>query len=573
MREQSNSLDGVTLGGKWVLGQVIGVGGMGVVCEAQHVTLGRKFAVKLVAKALRTEMMATRFRREVRAISAIESEHIVDVLDVGVDERFGLYMVMEFLGGEDLSARLLRDGRVEVRQAVKIAEQIALGLAKAHACKIIHRDLKPANVFLQKREDGSVRVKILDFGISKLLDGEHKSDTWSGDLTEYGMPVGTAQYMSPEQAKGLGDVDHRTDVWALGVVLYEMLAGRPAYPPQRNHAQTLLRVLTEKPPSLEEVAPWVPRSVVRVVEKALQHQMAQRIPDCTTFARMLGEAVDPARSSVPTTSVLLDGLDDDDIDRRDAPIPPAAPAGVARGFAGAAPVGPALVAVDAAARGDGAHAAGDRGIGPRGRRDALDRVFDRAPRRAGSRRADRANRHDHAVARGAARRSRARGRPGRVRRRPPDSLHPASERRARAERSARAVGHAERATVRLGERADRSIVAPPRAAEQPRWCWRLERASAGSGPRVGPERARRSATSARCRGRGRRDAHASAHARVCPRLRRRRSQRRRPVDARRERRPRAAPPVGVTSFSGPLAMGPASVRLPLYRDREVVRAP
>jgi serine/threonine-protein kinase len=277
---------------------------MGVVCEAVHLGIGRRVAVKLVARALRTELMAQRFRREVRAVSAIESDHIVQVLDVGMDERFGLYMVMEYLTGEDLQSRLLRVKRLEPREAARIAQQIARGLAKAHAANIVHRDLKPANVFLVDREDGGVQVKLLDFGISKLLKDKDAGadDTWGGELTEYGIPVGTAQYMSPEQAEADGDVDQRTDVWALGAVLYEMLAGVPAYPPAKNSAQTMIRVMTVKPEPLAHIAPWVPSALATVVDEAMEHDLERRLPDAATFVARLAEVTGERASGPPKAS-------------------------------------------------------------------------------------------------------------------------------------------------------------------------------------------------------------------------------------------------------------------------------
>jgi serine/threonine protein kinase len=238
-----------------------------------------------------SDIAMARFRREVRAVAAIESDHIVQVTDVGVDEKFGLYMVMEFLQGEDLSSYLHRLGQIKPIEAVKIAHQAARGLAKAHAARIIHRDLKPGNIFLTQRDDGSVCVKIYDFGISKLLGDPDKTGTWNAELTGVGMPVGTPQYMSPEQAHGVTDLDPRSDVWSLGAVLFEMLAGRGPYPPRGRAHHTIMRVMTEAPPLLESVAPWVPIEVAKVVNAALQRDRDQRIPDCNAFAEMLERAM------------------------------------------------------------------------------------------------------------------------------------------------------------------------------------------------------------------------------------------------------------------------------------------
>jgi eukaryotic-like serine/threonine-protein kinase len=295
---------GATLGGKYQVTRVLGVGGMGVVCEARHLELGgKRFAVKLVQRYFAgSDIAIARFRREVRAVAAIESDHIVQVTDVGIDQKFGLYMVMEFLQGEDLAMYLHKNRHVKPIEAVKIAHQIARGLAKAHAARIIHRDLKPGNVFLTRREDGTTCVKVYDFGISKLLGDPDKTGTWSVELTGIGMPVGTPQYMSPEQAHGAEDLDARTDVWSLGAVLFEMLAGRPPYVAKGRAHNTILRVMTEAPPRLQEVAPWVPPAVADVVNAALERERERRIPDCGVFAELLERAMPLAFGGSPSGS-------------------------------------------------------------------------------------------------------------------------------------------------------------------------------------------------------------------------------------------------------------------------------
>ncbi len=293
---------GATLGGKYEVTGILGVGGMGVVCEARHTQLGgKRFAVKLVQRFFAgSDLAAARFRREVRAVAAVESDHIVQITDVGTDDQFGLFMVMEYLQGEDLATHLHRVGRMKTVDALKIAHQIALGLDAAHAANIIHRDLKPGNVFLLPRADGAPFVKIFDFGISKQMGDPDKSGTWSAELTGVGMPVGTPQYMSPEQAQGIPDLDPRTDVWALGAVLFEMLAGRSPYEPKGRAHHTIMRILTEAPPRLEQVAPWVPPAVARIVNAALARDRDQRIPDCRSFAELLEQAIPGAlRTSSP----------------------------------------------------------------------------------------------------------------------------------------------------------------------------------------------------------------------------------------------------------------------------------
>lgn len=277
---------GALLAGKYEIRKLVGRGGMGSVYEGLHVEIGKRVAIKLLdAEHSRSEELEARFRLEGRAASKIESEHVVQVFDVGRDDQHGLYMVMEFLVGEDLATRLEREGVLEVGDAIEIAQQVARGLAKAHTAGVIHRDLKPGNVFLAERDDGTTIAKIVDFGISKLLTedaGKH------GVLTRYGSAVGTPQYMSPEQAQGQA-IDARSDVWGLGAVFYEMLAGRPAYPLLENYEQTIFSIVLRRPTPLREIAPWVPESVAVVVAQAMEPDLDKRIQDCATFARLLAE--------------------------------------------------------------------------------------------------------------------------------------------------------------------------------------------------------------------------------------------------------------------------------------------
>ncbi len=286
---------------------------MGVVCEARHVELGKRFAIKLIESSLADDReVVARFRREARAASLIESEHVVQVFDVGTDPELGFFMVMELLVGEDLHSRLERETMLDVASSARIAYQIARALAKAHAAGVVHRDLKPANVFLVDREDGGVFVKVLDFGISKILERASLAKSGALKLTRAGTSVGTPQYSSPEQAKGLESVDHRTDVWSLGVVLYELLAGRPAYPEMPTYEQFIIHLVTSSPTPLREVAPWVPMALVNVVNGAIQHDVDVRTKDAATFAKLLLAAVPTAmtdsgaRAAAPQTRPRAD---------------------------------------------------------------------------------------------------------------------------------------------------------------------------------------------------------------------------------------------------------------------------
>jgi tRNA A-37 threonylcarbamoyl transferase component Bud32 len=295
---------GSTIAGKYLVKRRIGSGGMGAVYEGEHIEIGKRVAIKVIEhEHARSAELAARFRREARAASAVESEHIVQVFDVGHDDAVGLYMVMELLVGEDLSSRLEKGGgKIPVDEAVTIATQAARALGKAHAAGVVHRDLKPANLFLTTREDGSVSVKILDFGISKLVRPEH--DAKSSTLTREGSVMGTPMYMSPEQAQGL-PVDARSDVWSLASVLYEALAGRTAYDARDTYEQMIVQIVTQKPHSIEAIAPWVPAAIARVIESALTHDVAARMPDASSFAKQLAEAARlPRTASDPDVAPL-----------------------------------------------------------------------------------------------------------------------------------------------------------------------------------------------------------------------------------------------------------------------------
>ncbi|MGA7120728.1 MAG: protein kinase [Polyangiaceae bacterium] len=303
---------GATIAGKYVVRRVVGRGSMGVVCEAEHLEIGKRVAIKLIDASLAGMTdIAIRFRQEARATSLVESHHIVQVFDVGTDERLGLYLVMEFLAGEDLATLLARDHQLPLDRSVRIAIQVARGLAKAHEAGVVHRDLKPANIFLCTSEDEHPLVKILDFGVSKVVDSARGGSGPGLKLTRDGMVLGTPQYMSPEQAQGY-TVDERTDVWALGLVLYEMLAGRPAYPELPSYEQFIIHLVSHPPDPLPRVAPWVPDELASVVHGALEHDPKARLQNCSEFVKRLSDAypVHPGRSALPPVSETTDTWSD-----------------------------------------------------------------------------------------------------------------------------------------------------------------------------------------------------------------------------------------------------------------------
>lgn len=296
---------GKTIANKYELTRLLGAGGMGRVFEARHLELRRRVAVKLLDAAhAGSHEVAERFRREARASSAVESEHIVQVLDVGKDPELGLYIVMELLQGEDLERRLARVGRLGARTVASIGLQAARGLAKAHAAGVIHRDLKPANVFLTTREDGSLVCKIVDFGVSKLLFEANPvaSDEAPSSLTRVGGAIGTPQYMSPEQAQALPTVDLRTDIWSLGAVLFEALAGVPLYPMLASYELTIIRIVTTPPPRLAELAPGVPAPLAELVQSMVSAFTEARPESCAEVARRLADMLPQLADEAPATA-------------------------------------------------------------------------------------------------------------------------------------------------------------------------------------------------------------------------------------------------------------------------------
>jgi eukaryotic-like serine/threonine-protein kinase len=221
---------GLVVAGKYCVEQIIGEGGMGVVASATHVGLDQKVAIKfLLPEAMRSEEVVERFLREAKVAAKVNSEHVARVSDVGKVEPDGVpFIVMEYLEGSDLGAMIDAEGKLSIDEACEIGLQACEALAEVHDAGIVHRDLKPSNLFVTRRADGSPCVKLLDFGISKFT--VHPDDeTVDPALTATATIMGSPSYMSPEQLKSTKEVDARTDVWALGAVLYEAVSGRPAF--------------------------------------------------------------------------------------------------------------------------------------------------------------------------------------------------------------------------------------------------------------------------------------------------------------------------------------------------------
>jgi len=257
---------GRALDGRYVLRARLGEGGMGTVYEAENLLIGRRVAIKVLSPDLARHPDAlVRFRREARAAARVQHPNIVEILDMCQTDAGLPYIVMELLDGEDLLAVLSRETRLPAPRAMRIAVQVLRAVRALHRAGVLHRDLKPENVFLTRRGGRSDVVKLLDFGVAHLAVG---ADAASVRLTRSGMCVGTPSYMSPELARGKRDVDVRTDVYSVGVVLYEMLSGRLPHPGD-SYNEVLVAVASTAPPPLRKVAPWVAPEIAAVVDRAM----------------------------------------------------------------------------------------------------------------------------------------------------------------------------------------------------------------------------------------------------------------------------------------------------------------
>ena len=307
--EQGHLAAGVQPGqillGKYRIERVLGMGGMGVVVAATHVTLEERVAIKfLLPQALSNGEAVARFLREARAAVRIKSEHVARVTDVGQLETGAPYMIMEYLDGSDLGSVVQQRGALPIEESVEYLLQACEALAEAHALGIVHRDLKPANLFLVRRADGSPSVKVLDFGISKTtgLDGSN-SDL---GMTKTQAVMGSPLYMSPEQMVSARDVDVRTDIWALGAILYELLTGKVPF--QANTiTQLCAMILQQQAPALRNSRPDAPEPLQNVIARSLQKDRNERYTNVAELAQALAPfASRRARISVERVSRVLE---------------------------------------------------------------------------------------------------------------------------------------------------------------------------------------------------------------------------------------------------------------------------
>lgn len=289
---------------KYRLVSLLGEGGMASVFEAEHTVIGRRVAVKLLHARLTDDPTArARMIREAKVAGSLGHPNVVDVQDVGTTDDGGVYIVMEKLEGCSLGELLKAETRLSTQRAVAITKQLCKGLQAAHDKGTVHRDLKPDNVFLIPGQQGDVeRVKILDFGISKL-----STLTEDEGLTRDGLLVGTPHYMAPEHAEGSQHVDHRSDLWSVGVILYVMLTGELPFPGD-NYNAILANVLFKEPPPLREMAPDTPLALEAIVDKALARKPAERYQAATELLADLDRLPSTSReqtapSQAPALSV------------------------------------------------------------------------------------------------------------------------------------------------------------------------------------------------------------------------------------------------------------------------------
>jgi serine/threonine-protein kinase len=301
---------GDVIDGKFRVLRVIGAGGGGVVVSAVHMHLDQQVAVKAMrSDAARDTTLVSRFLREARAASRLKGEHVARVTDVGMPDNGTPYMVMEYLEGEELGSVLRRRGPLPVGEVATYMLQVCDALAEAHAVGIVHRDLKPSNLFLTHRSDGKPCIKVLDFGISKTTSLAALDD----DLTSAEAVLGTPHYMAPEQMRSSREADSRSDIWALGIVMYTLLAGHRPFRGD-TMAEIYAATLRDPAPLIRETRPDIPDGLEWVICKCLEKDPAHRyqtvqelavallayLPDTVdTITRAWPHAFAPAPSSAP----------------------------------------------------------------------------------------------------------------------------------------------------------------------------------------------------------------------------------------------------------------------------------
>jgi eukaryotic-like serine/threonine-protein kinase len=293
---------GDVLAGRYLLERQLGEGGMGLVYAATHVDLGRRVAIKVLrAESGDSAAVAARFLLEARATARLNGPHVAKVLDIGRFDEQTPFLVMEYLEGSNLQQVLVEQGSLPVARSVDYLLDACEALAEAHWAGIVHRDLKPANLFLTKDAYGEPSIKVLDFGISKFL--EPTADEALG-LTDSRALMGSPVYMSPEQMRSARDVDHRTDIWSLGAVLFELLSGRPIWTGQ-SLSELCAQVSRDPAPELGEFCSASTPELSAIVARCLQKDVALRYQQVTDLALALERFASPhGKATLPHVLVL-----------------------------------------------------------------------------------------------------------------------------------------------------------------------------------------------------------------------------------------------------------------------------
>lgn len=299
LQTPNDSLVGQTLAEKYSIEELIKSGGMGSVYRGKHVLMDKTVAVKVLRTSLAVDdVVVARFSREAKAASRISHPHAVSVTDFGESENGVVFLVMEYLDGQTLKEIIKHEGPMPLSRATEIVRQVAGALDAAHAQGVVHRDLKSDNIMLSETNGGDW-AKVLDFGIAKIQEPEGTRDH---DITAPNLVIGTPQYMSPEQCSQTGPIDARSDVYSLGVILFEMLAGRVPFTGE-SPTVIMMKQVQDAPPSILEARPDLPAAIGGLVERALAKQPADRFQTAGELSEeLLAIAADaPAVTALPPT--------------------------------------------------------------------------------------------------------------------------------------------------------------------------------------------------------------------------------------------------------------------------------
>ena len=321
LQTTTDPLIGQTLADKYSIEELIKRGGMGAVYRGRHVLMDKTVAIKVLRPSLAVDdEVVARFSREAKAASRISHPHAVNVTDFGESENGVVFLVMEYLDGRTLKELIKNEGPMKVSRVVEIIRQVAGALDAAHQQGVVHRDLKSDNIMLSQTNDADW-AKVLDFGIAKIQLPEGHRDS---DLTAPNLVVGTPQYMSPEQCSQAGQIDSRSDVYSLGVIAYEMLAGQLPFTGE-SATVIMIKQVQDPPPSLLSLRPDLPAGIEIAVHKALAKQPADRFATAGEFAIALAQAAEPGATvspmptpvavTVPNAPVTAESLDEETIVR------------------------------------------------------------------------------------------------------------------------------------------------------------------------------------------------------------------------------------------------------------------